>query len=162
MKTLKEIGLIPIKCKVKETQDDLKELHYAVNDVLFTLGGTYITTGMQKRLLMLLKDKAEGIKNIEPKSKAIREKREEILERLRQYYRVLRDYESNNDETQQSKVLKYRLFVTLRAKENFNQDEALKVLGYNKIIVSTCTVKNEKLNEAQSELINRLVQPYKI
>lgn len=87
----KDLGLNPIKCTNKEGTDQLKSLHYQVNDILFTLNGKLVFKSTATKAFNSLTELGKTIKELPVPDKA-NAKKEEILGKLREVCLKLRNY----------------------------------------------------------------------
>lgn len=165
MKNLKDITALTIKCENKETTEELKQLHYKANQLLFDFGYTYINTKMKDFLIASFADIGKEIKNLELSNWKHKAKQEEILEALREIVKSLMHYDSDEDEGQCLKVLKATVARYLKDKEETTSTEEniLHALAKNKVIAD-CFGGDDcvSFGKMQEELIEALVAKYRI
>lgn len=174
MKKLIEItGVNTIKPETRETVDDLKELHYKANELLFSYNYTNINLKMAEALKKQFTKIGESIKDLDLHFKPkVNQKKNEILVILRTIVKAITNYINDYDDRDDLKgaqaVINYQVAQYIKGKENnATEEEIIKQLKRNKII-HTCyikgndNIKSDTFIKMQQELINKLTNKYQI
>ena len=171
MKKGEELGIKPISTVSKEGTQKLKELHCAVNDVMYLYSRKYVSPKMAEKIFGKLVDLGKDVNDLEVPDKA-KKKKEEILEAMRSAAKGLKSYikayqwaESDADEVQ--KTLNFLLSTYLKSKEGDDFD-AIRTMTINKEIwddmYMECPYKNgirmNSFKKMQDELLRSVADRF--
>ena len=174
-KTLYEIfgsaELLCISPKTKQTTEELKELHYQVNRILFAFKYIKISPTAAEWLFCYLKQTAEKLKTLtfkgQKKVDAAANKRDEIVDIMRQQALLLRDYKPETDKEENARVINYLFSKELKDHKTgkFDKTEDLvRQLKFNALyhrLYPTDDEKIAKFIEFQNELCDTLGNKYR-
>lgn len=164
------VGFNCIKPKTKQTTDDLKDLHYEVNGMLFKYGYTNISLKMAQGLLKRFIDLGKQIKELEIKKREVNDKRTEILTDLRTICKNLQayidEYDDTNDRNDAQRTINFRVaqFIKSKEKPQQSEQESLEMLKFNKVIRCTYNIEGlkwESFDKMQTEIIESIVNKYR-
>lgn len=167
--------LLCISPKTKQTTEELKELHYQVNRLLFAFKYIKISPTAAEWLFCYLKQTAEKLKAMEfrsgkgnyEKKDSAANKRDEIVDIMRQQALLLQKYEPESDENENAKVINYLFSKELKDHKTgkFDKTEDLvRQLKMNKLyfrLYPTDESKILKFCEFQNELCDALGDKYR-
>lgn len=171
MKKGEELGIKPISTVSKDGTQKLKELHCAVNDVMYLYSRKYISPKMAEKIFDRLVDKGKELNDLDVPDKA-KKKKEEILEAMRSAVKELKSYikdykwvESDADEVQ--RTLKFLLSTYLKSKGGEDFD-AVRTMTINKEIwddmYMECPYKDgikvKPFQKMQDELLRSVVERF--
>lgn len=124
-----------ISCQNKIGTDNLKDLHYAANAILFQLKNSYVMKNRTIRCGKALKKISDSIKALEVTDKAKAKKQEVIsaIDKALTYLRSIRKQEASVDEVQ--RTINFTVSQYLRNKPT-NAREALDQIYVMKELVS--------------------------
>ena len=142
-----------ISCVAKVSTDELKELHYQANDVIFSYNMQFAFPKNVEQAIKQLTEVFVKIKNLEVKDSAL-DKKNEILTKGRTIVQTLKDY-INNFKYDDSCVAaiesmcKFQLSNYLKAKDSLTIQSGVELLE-----------KNTVLREIAKDVANNLnIQP---
>lgn len=167
MKKINEIGVSIIKCKNKQGTDNLKELHYKINDLLYKNANTYAIKSIAIYIEKQLVEYGIELNNLQVPDSA-KAKKNEILAALRDMVinlrKYLAEYNVNPNEEKQAAtaILKYRLSNYIKSKQTLTTDQIIALLEENKTIYDLLQVEYEPFRKMQDELIQILNKKFEI
>lgn len=162
--TLNDLKITPIKCENKANKDEcLKEVHYAINDLLYEWQFLYLNT----RVINYLTDKLDGFivqlrdmgKDLKPEC---RDKWVELGHKVVEYNNVLKQTKVDDNRYNDEKVKKKFVAQYLKVKDRATIDELFKMAQKNKIINDLYQVNLNSFNGMQSEIIDRINSELKL
>lgn len=168
--------LLCISPKTKQTTEELKEQHYQVNRVLFAFKYIKISPTAAEWLFCYLKQTAEKMKAMEfrsgkkgeyNKKDSAANKRDEIVDIMRQQALLLRDYKPETDKEENARVINYLFSKELKDHKTgkFDKTEDLvRQLKFNALyhrLYPTDDEKIAKFIEFQNELCDTLGNKYR-
>lgn len=158
MKTLKEIGLPPIKLKNKYGDKNIDNILKEINELLYFFNYKYVNQTAKEYLLKMLIQFGIELKNIDqPLAKKSSSKKDELIEILRKYYTTLRIYYPDEDIELEQKMSKMMVAQYIRhKKEGFKFRDYLDWLYNIKLFASLYTV-TDSLRSVQNEIIKNFV-----
>lgn len=144
MRRIEEIlNLKSISCKNKETSDELKELHYKANQILFKYIKRYAFKDYTEQLEKELTDIFIEINKCSQLNWKQNQKREEILSIGRQMIRSLKAYNKDykyildsNVEDVIIKQISFCLFKFSKQKDKMSIEDKLNMLKENNIFIN--------------------------
>lgn len=170
LQTGKLLGLTPIKCESKTGTDKLKELHYAVNAILYKASGRYIFQRQAENLYRELCEYGKQLASLEVPDKA-KPKKEELLSKLRVICNSLNVYrkQSQNSEDIEGmqRALNWFLHRYIEVKDNITDEQALELLKESKELSDAVypweeSLKLSNMNKANRELLSFITTKYQI
>lgn len=124
--TFGEKGINIIKCENKEGNENLKKIHYQINEIFYNALKTPANKPMALNMMKQLEVLAKELKEVECKPSHVK-KKNEILEKLRNNYKVLMGISISNNRENDNKAIntiaKYRLSQQIRVRRGDNVDE---------------------------------------
>ena len=151
----KDWNIKPIsKLNFKQSNEEIDKILYYVNDKLYFFNSLYMNSTGRTYLLNLLKDSGEKLKTI---NKNV-ERRNEILDRLRELYKEVLKIPLINDEYFSELVKKmgqYKMSLFIKnKKEGLSEEDIFKWIRYNKLFYdiygfdnNICSIQNELLKK---------------
>lgn len=167
MKKFNEIGIAIIKCQNKTGADNLKEVHYKINGYIYKYFNMYAIKSLVRNLYSKLIECGKELKDLQVPQSA-QSKKDEILQQLRTMCRSLDNYINTETYTEEDKnnailaTLKYKVSNYLRNKPLLTENEILSLLEENKTIYDLLNVNYQPFQKMQDELIQMLIDKYKI
>lgn len=130
LKQGKQLGLVPIKCDNREGTDKLKELHYRINDILYTNSGKYIDRELADSIYTDLCELGKAVDGLEVPDRA-KAKKSEILSKLRIICKGLKEYKKEyqtiDDAPLMQKAINWFIHQYIDAKQNDKLTDELAV-----------------------------------
>lgn len=169
------LGLEPVKTENKEGNDEIKSLHYKINDILYQYNKCYISDVTAKRLVKELTKLGIALKAVDCKPKE-ELKQKEILQALRTVVRNLNGYIDKFswdeiDRTPIQSTVNYCVsqYVKLKNEDKLCDSQILKLLKRQREIVedfilpASDTLKNlnmQSFRKMNEELLRILDDRY--
>lgn len=166
MKLGREIGLAPIKSEFKEGNEELKVLHYNINDILYRYSIKYIPQSLAPNLIAKLESNFYALEKMKSnKAKDIFNQLRFITKNLRNYYE---NYQvSDKDVEQALKTAKFQLSTYL--KKNLNTTPSGQILqlleqnrGVYQYYLKPLSIDYKPFSKMQSELLSELTKRYEL
>ena len=166
----KTLGITPIKCEAKEGTDKIKEIHYAVNDILYENSGKYIFQPMAERIYNQLCDYGKQLASLQVPDRA-NAKKSELLSKLRTVCNSLKVYKGQNQTSEDLKemqaAINWLLHRFIEAKPTLTPEQALKFLKETKemrdyVFPWDEDLKTGNLVKMNTQLINFITEKYSI
>lgn len=153
----KDWNIKPIsKLNFKQSNEEIDKILYDVNDKLYFFNSLYMNSTGRTYLLNLLKDSGEKLKTI---NKNV-ERRNEILNRLRDLYKDVLNIPLINDEYFSELVKKmgeYKMSLFIKDKKTGLTDENIyKWLKYNRLFYEIYGY-NSSIESIQRELLKKFL-----
>lgn len=169
------LGIECIKTEHKEGNEQIKTLHYKINDILYKYNKQYISNITAKRLINGLTGLGKELKGVDTTDK-IDLKKQEILKALRTVVKNLQGYVEDFswdevDRTPIQSIVNYCVaqYVKMKKEGQLTDDSILKLLNRQKEIINdfilpaSDTLKNlnmEAFRKMNDELLNALADRY--
>lgn len=161
--TFEQANLHIIKCQNKQTNDELKELHYQLNGYILKHLKRLITPYSNNYVIKQLINYGVKINNLSISNKDVQKKQNEILSQLKMMIKQLGSivFETNQEYNTES-VQKYVVSCYLRQKENLSIQQIINILNEIKEIKEEYQISNpiKSLQNANSELLTLLNNYY--
>ena len=170
LQTGKQLGLTPIKCTNKEGTDKLKEIHYAVNDILYKASGRYIFQRQADSIYKQLCEYGKQLAALDVSDKAS-PKKEELLSKLRVICNSLNVYrkqsQTSEDIESMQKAVGWFLHRYIEARDTMTDIQALEFLKETKELSDAVypweeSLKLSNLTKANRELLSFITTKYQL
>lgn len=159
LKSLQDLNIGIIKCQNKDGNDATKEAVYGANEIIFQNLKTPISSRRKARIQKALTEIGVTLNNAEVHGKA-EPKKKEILDYLRKYLRILKEYQPQDNVDDCLRVVKYQVSQFVRAKDKLTTVEDICcMLVKNKEIAEDYGMYHT-LNKAQEELVGMLEERF--
>lgn len=155
--TLENLGITPIRCENKATDEEVKEIHYSVNDILYRYRFCLISGPMAKYIARKLEGYRNGLRGLWSKEKGqIRAKVSELGKTLSTYINKLNDYNPQDSEDDNARVLRKRVAEYVKVKDELDFEGSLKFARENWILDRKYSALVPSFKQMQRELIESL------
>lgn len=173
MKRGSEIGIATISTINREGTDDLKDLHYAINDLLYFYNKKYISRKDAEHILSCLQEHGTALSELKVPAKA-KDKKEELLNAVRNIWKSVNSYYksfkwSDSDISQIQATINYQVKQLVDAKSDGRLIKLpIKYLDENKMIYDNMVIdsgyadklKLDTFKEFNEQIINVVVKKY--
>lgn len=156
----KDINIIPIKLKNKNTTKELEEILYGVNDILYEFSYLYITNTAKEYIMNKLVEYGKQLNNIYwplTKGTGKSSRKEELRTKMLDVYKSLQSYlPSSQSSNKQIDSNHFLVSLFLKEKKNnngLNDDIAIKWIKKLKLI-SSCYGITQTLKSVNDECLN--------
>lgn len=161
-KLAKDWNIKPIaNLKNKNTNKEIEEILYDINDKLYFFNNLYINSKGRMYLLNLFKDSADKLNKLSftRESKQI-DRKNEILDRLRELYKTVSNIPSYDDEYFNKLVQnmgKFKMALFIKEKNaGLTEENIFKWIRYNKLFYDIYGFDNN-IKSIQEELLKKFL-----
>lgn len=155
--TLNDMGIAPIKCQNKASDEKVKDLHYAINDLIYKYRFCLISGPMAKYLTSKLSEYRKDLRELYANEKGqIREKVAELGKRVSEYINTLNTYNPGESETDNARVLKKRVAEYVKVKDTMDFNSTLQFAKDNWILNRKYHAEIPSFVKMQKELVQNL------
>jgi hypothetical protein len=166
LKQGKQLGITPIKCEQKEGTDKLKDLHYRINDILYSNSGKYIDKALAQSLYGDLCGLGVELDALEVPERA-RAKKTELLGKLRTVCMNLKDYRKQPQTIEDTQLMQaainwvVHLCIDAKEKNELTPEKVLELLKETKRVYEAFKpfeehLKTDTLIKLNGELVNNI------
>lgn len=155
--TLDELGITPIKCQNKASNDKVKDLHYGINDLIYKYRFCLISPSMARYLTSKLSEYRKDLRALySSENGPIRDKVAELGKRVSEYINTLNTYNPGESETDNARVLKKRVAEYVKVKDTMDFNSTLQFARDNWMLNRRYHAEVPSFKKMQRELIENL------